>query len=162
VEKIEKERIQVMKTRFNKFVDIVKNGEKAMSIEAFIQSITNEKETKLEDLPQELKVMFVMADLNGDGLISFSEYSFFLTLLSSSNERFRLAFEMMDKDGSGKIDLTEFMQIMNTEGVDSQFVRNMKSLPLMHQFFGKDCSGSLTFSDFSHFVFVFFFLIHIC
>jgi Ca2+-binding EF-hand superfamily protein len=157
VEKIEKERLQVMKTRFNQFVDTVQNGEKAMSFEAFIQSITNDKETKSENVPQELKVMFVMADLNGDGLINFSEYSFFLTLLSSSNERFRLAFEMLDKDGSGKIDLPEFMQIMNTEGVDSEFVRNMKSLPLIHQFFGKDCSGSLTFHDFSHFIHVFFF-----
>eukprot|EP01080_Neovahlkampfia_damariscottae_P003863 gene3863-7023_t len=153
ISKIEDEQKEKIRKQFEQYVDLIEDGEKSMSLEAFIKSITHEKVTlKESQVPEDLKVMFVMADLNGNGVLSFSEYSFFLTLLSSSNERFKLAFEMMDKDGSGKIDLNEFMQIMNTEGVDSKFVNSMKQLPLMHKFFGEDCSGELSFSEFSSFV----------
>ena len=155
MEKLEEEQKKQMKKSFEQYVDVIQDGEKSMSLEAFIKSITHEKVSlKPEDVPQDLKVMFVLADLNGNGVLSFSEYSFFFTLLTSSNEKFKLAFEMMDKDGSSKIDLNEFMQIMNTEGVDSKFVSSMKQLPLMHKFFGSDCSGSLSFAEFSSFVHV--------
>jgi calcium uptake protein 1, mitochondrial len=40
-------------------------------------------------------------DDDGNGLISWSEYSFFVTLLLTPEEDFEVAFKMFDADGNG-------------------------------------------------------------
>ncbi|CAM0945274.1 unnamed protein product [Alopecurus aequalis] len=55
---------------------------------------------------------FMLFDTNGDGLISFSEYIFFVTLLSIPESSFSVAFKMFDLDHSGEIDKEEFKKVM--------------------------------------------------
>ena len=55
---------------------------------------------------------FKLADTDGDGLISFEEYLFFLSLISTPPSYFQIAFKMFDIDKSGFIDLNEFQQII--------------------------------------------------
>ncbi|CAB3396507.1 unnamed protein product [Caenorhabditis bovis] len=52
-------------------------------------------------------------DLDQNGLISYSEYIFLLTLLTKSKSAFRIAFLMFDEDDNGNIDCDEFMLIRN-------------------------------------------------
>eukprot|EP00126_Sphaerothecum_destruens_P009162 Sdes_comp20446_c0_seq1m14631 len=47
------------------------------------------------------------------GLISFPEYVFLLTALSTSPRRFEIAFKMFDLDGNGTVDLSEFQQVQS-------------------------------------------------
>lgn len=55
---------------------------------------------------------FMLFDTNGDGLISFKEYLFFVTLLSIPESSFSVAFKMFDIDCNGQIDREEFMKVM--------------------------------------------------
>ncbi|KAL9230282.1 hypothetical protein vseg_005655 [Gypsophila vaccaria] len=55
---------------------------------------------------------FMLFDVNSDGLISFKEYIFFLTLLNIPESSFSVAFKMFDIDNNGEIDRDEFKQVM--------------------------------------------------
>ncbi|XP_074287094.1 calcium uptake protein, mitochondrial-like [Silene latifolia] len=55
---------------------------------------------------------FMLFDVNNDGLISFKEYIFFVTLLSIPESSFSVAFKMFDIDNNGEIDRDEFKQVM--------------------------------------------------
>ncbi|VAI58422.1 unnamed protein product [Triticum turgidum subsp. durum] len=46
---------------------------------------------------------FMLFDTNGDGLISFAEYIFFVTLLSIPESSFNIAFKMFDLDHNGSL-----------------------------------------------------------
>ena len=48
-------------------------------------------------------------DTDGDGLISYGEYVFFLTLLSIPTHDFAVAFRMFDDDGNGAPDCLEML-----------------------------------------------------
>lgn len=54
-----------------------------------------------------------LVDQDGDGLLSFGEYMFFLTLLAVSSDQFEVAFKAMDRDGDGAVDQREFEQILS-------------------------------------------------
>ena len=46
--------------------------------------------------------------LGAGGLISFSDYIFLLTVLSTSRRHFEIAFKMFDLNGDGDVDAKEF------------------------------------------------------
>ena len=56
-----------------------------------------------------------LADTDGDGLISYQEYLFFLSLLGTPPSHFQIAFQMFDSDRSGVLDLAEFQRMMRTD-----------------------------------------------
>ena len=55
---------------------------------------------------------FKLFDTDGDGLISFPEYLFFITLLSLSESHVKTAFQQFDVDGSGHLCRNEFIDMM--------------------------------------------------
>lgn len=55
---------------------------------------------------------FILFDVNNDGLISFKEYIFFVTLLSIPESSFSVAFKMFDIDNNGEISKEEFKKVM--------------------------------------------------
>ncbi|XP_057524348.1 calcium uptake protein, mitochondrial-like [Amaranthus tricolor] len=63
----------------------------------------------LKCLPSEF---FMLFDVDNDGLISFKEYIFFVTLLSIPESSFSIAFKMFDIDKNGEIDRDEFKKVM--------------------------------------------------
>lgn len=52
-----------------------------------------------------------LVDLNGDGLISFTEYMFFTVLLSVPQRQVRLVLSLMDANGDGSVSQSEFDRV---------------------------------------------------
>lgn len=90
------------------------SGEWFMTLDDFIHAVLpsdfrGKKETvKPENVPE----FFKLADLDGDGLISYGEFIFFLTMLGIPQRHIRSAFIMFDRDDSGGLDREEFAQVL--------------------------------------------------
>ncbi|EOY29413.1 Calcium ion binding protein, putative isoform 1 [Theobroma cacao] len=109
---------------------------------------------------------FMLFDTNSDGLISFKEYIFFVTLLSIPQSSFSTAFKMFDVDNSGEIDKEEFKKVMalmranNRQGaVHSDGLRiglkvtgSVENGGLVEHFFGKDGKARLQHDKFVEFL----------
>lgn len=97
------------------------------------------------------------------GLITFSDYIFLLTILSTSKRQFEIAFRMFDLNGDGDVDAEEFAQVQNiirqTTSVGSRHrdhanagstLKGMNSA-LSNYFFGENLDGKLTIERFLEF-----------
>uniref|UniRef100_A0A8C8RIG7 Calcium uptake protein 1, mitochondrial n=1 Tax=Pelusios castaneus TaxID=367368 RepID=A0A8C8RIG7_9SAUR len=98
------------------------------------------------------------------GLISFSDYIFLTTVLSTPQRNFEIAFKMFDLNGDGEVDMEEFEQVQS-------IIRSQTSMGMRHRdrsttgntlkpgfssalttyFFGPDLKGKLTISNFLEF-----------
>nr|XP_014341264.1 PREDICTED: calcium uptake protein 1, mitochondrial isoform X11 [Latimeria chalumnae] len=165
---------------------INENGESEvfMTPQDFVRSITpNEKQPehlgldqfivkrydgKTERLSQE-REKFAQEDsifysLGECGLISFSDYIFLTTVLSTPQRNFEIAFKMFDLNGDGEVDMEEFEQVQS-------IIRSQTSMGMRHRdrsttgntlktgfssalttyFFGNDLKGKLTIKNFLEF-----------
>ncbi|PKA56583.1 hypothetical protein AXF42_Ash015356 [Apostasia shenzhenica] len=109
---------------------------------------------------------FMFFDTNSDGLISFPEYIFFVTLLSIPESSFSVAFKMFDLDHNGEIKIDEFKKVMalmrshNRQGasqkgglrVGLKVGKSVENGGILEYFFGKDGTGCLKHDDFVQFL----------
>ncbi|KAJ9141061.1 hypothetical protein P3X46_031641 [Hevea brasiliensis] len=109
---------------------------------------------------------FMLFDTNSDGLISFPEYIFFVTLLSIPESSFSVAFKMFDLDNNGEIDREEFKKVMtlmrsqNRQGARHRDGRRLgprigepvENGGLLEYFFGKDGKNCLKHGRFVQFL----------
>ncbi|XP_038985430.1 calcium uptake protein, mitochondrial-like isoform X2 [Phoenix dactylifera] len=109
---------------------------------------------------------FMLFDTNNDGLISFPEYIFFVTLLSIPESSFSVAFKMFDIDNSGEIEMEEFKKVMalmrsyNRQGASHRdglrtglkVSKSVEDGGLVEYFFGKDGNGCLQHDKFVQFL----------
>ncbi|XP_026537038.1 calcium uptake protein 1, mitochondrial [Notechis scutatus] len=98
------------------------------------------------------------------GLISFSDYIFLTTVLSTPQRNFEIAFKMFDLNGDGEVDMEEFEQVQSiTRSQTSMGMRHRDrsttgntlktgfNSALTTYFFGADLKGKLTISHFLEF-----------
>ncbi|WJX16262.1 hypothetical protein P8452_06315 [Trifolium repens] len=109
---------------------------------------------------------FMLFDVNSDGLISFKEYIFFVTLLSIPESSFSVAFKMFDVDNNGEITKEEFKKVMalmrshhrqgvqHRDGLRTGLKVNdsVENGGLLEYFFGKDGKSSLQLDKFVQFL----------
>uniref|UniRef100_A0ACD5UCK8 Uncharacterized protein n=1 Tax=Avena sativa TaxID=4498 RepID=A0ACD5UCK8_AVESA len=109
---------------------------------------------------------FALFDTNTDGLISFAEYIFFVTLLSIPESSFSAAFKMFDVDFSGEIDKEEFKKVMalmrsfnrqgaaHRDGLRTGFKvgQSVENGGLVDYFFGNGGNEPLHFDKFTSFL----------
>ncbi|KNC46536.1 Y67H2A.4a [Thecamonas trahens ATCC 50062] len=113
--------------------------------------------------------LFADFDVNHDGLISFAEYLFFITLLSIPESEFQVAFKMFDTNHDGTVDADEFSRVMETlkdrtaigqhsRGGSRSFTHMSDKNEFtetcrgIHAFFGEDGKGSVSFDVFEQFM----------
>ncbi|XP_054806118.1 calcium uptake protein, mitochondrial-like [Prosopis cineraria] len=97
---------------------------------------------------------FMLFDTNNDGLISFPEYIFFVTLLSIPESGFQVAFKMFDLDNNGHIDKQEFnkvMALMRSQHRQGD-VTGVEDGGLLQYFFGKEGKDCLNIEKFGQFL----------
>ncbi|XP_036355976.1 calcium uptake protein 1, mitochondrial isoform X5 [Octopus sinensis] len=117
-----------------------------------------------EDYPElELGEHSIFYKLGQSGLISFSDYILLLTVLSTPQRNFEIAFQMFDLNGDGNVDAEEFEKVQ-------QIVMNQTSMGMRHRdrsttgnvnkgvssalstfFFGPDAKKKLTVENFLDF-----------
>ncbi|CAN6449939.1 unnamed protein product [Victoria cruziana] len=109
---------------------------------------------------------FMLFDTNNDGLISFAEYIFFVTLLSIPESSFSAAFKMFDLDNNGEIEREEFKKVMslmrsyNRQGMKHRDGKriglkigdSVENGGLVEYFFGKDGNSGLEHEKFVGFL----------
>ncbi|CAI9291927.1 unnamed protein product [Lactuca saligna] len=109
---------------------------------------------------------FMLFDVNNDGLISFKEYIFFVTLLSIPESSFSVAFKMFDIDNDGEIDREEFKKVMalmrgyNRQGAYQKggnrtgfkVGSRLENGGLVNYFFGEDGNKRLQLENFVQFL----------
>ena len=150
---------------FEYFASVHKGKEAFMTVSDFMRSIlpfdyrhrdnTTPNNAPTKDLESSV---FAMIDVDGDGLISFPEYIFFITLLAIPKQHFRLAFHMFDYDGSGGVSLEEFtkmMEVMRSQSPhgQQQRTRSVGELGgLLETFFGRDGSKMLDYPTWEKFM----------
>ncbi|XP_010913359.1 calcium uptake protein, mitochondrial isoform X2 [Elaeis guineensis] len=90
---------------------------------------------------------FMLFDTNNDGLISFPEYIFFVTLLSIPESSFSVAFKMFDIDNSGQ-------GASHRDGlrIGLKVGKSVEDGGLVEYFFGKDGKGHLQHDKFVQFL----------
>uniref|UniRef100_A0A8C6FE23 Calcium uptake protein 1, mitochondrial n=1 Tax=Monodon monoceros TaxID=40151 RepID=A0A8C6FE23_MONMO len=123
----------------------------------FWQKIAQERE-KFAD---EGSIFYTLGEC---GLISFSDYIFLTTVLSTPQRNFEIAFKMFDLNGDGEVDMEEFEQVQS-------IIRSQTSMGMRHRdrsttgntlksglcsalttyFFGADLKGKLTIKNFLEF-----------
>ncbi|KAK6927588.1 EF-hand domain [Dillenia turbinata] len=109
---------------------------------------------------------FMLFDVNKDGLISFKEYIFFVTLLSLPESSFSVAFKMFDISNDGEIHMEEFKKVMglmqahNRQGKHQRgglrtglrVGHTVENGGLIEYFFGKDGKRRLKHDNFVQFL----------
>ncbi|XP_010250313.1 PREDICTED: calcium uptake protein 1, mitochondrial-like [Nelumbo nucifera] len=109
---------------------------------------------------------FMLFDTNSDGLISFAEYIFLVTLLSIPESSFSVAFKMFDLDNNGEVDREEFKKVMalmrahNRQGshhrdglrTGLKIGKPVENGGLLPKFFGKDGKSCLQHETFVKFL----------
>ncbi|EDQ88675.1 uncharacterized protein MONBRDRAFT_32612 [Monosiga brevicollis MX1] len=118
--------------------------------------------------PSPLTRSYRAGELNRDkdaGLISYEEFLFLLTALSSPPRQFELAFKMFDLDGNGVVDLVEFAQVQQAVQAKHPVGKRLpmtdcglvnadvlQRSPMLQRFFGSRGNKKLTFEAFRQFM----------
>ncbi|KAK2392094.1 calcium uptake protein, mitochondrial [Trifolium repens] len=105
---------------------------------------------------------FMLFDVNGDGLISFREYLFLVTLLSIPESSFSAVFKMFDMDNDGEIDKEEFKRVVTSMRSHSRHGvhrrdelltdASIENGRMVEYLFGKDGKGRLKHDKFVKFI----------
>ncbi|XP_075279304.1 calcium uptake protein 1, mitochondrial isoform X3 [Opisthocomus hoazin] len=126
-----------------------------------LQSHTMKLSQEREKFADEDSIFYALGEC---GLISFSDYIFLTTVLSTPQRNFEIAFKMFDLNGDGEVDMEEFEQVQS-------IIRSQTSMGMRHRdrsttgntlktgfnsalttyFFGADLKGKLTISQFLDF-----------
>ena len=159
--KLDRKQQKRLRAIFNRFASVKDTtGEPVMTPEDFVKSLTersvplNEREqqeiTHRNASSRNLDLLFRVADSGQSGKITFPEYLFLFKMLTTPESEFQLLFKMFDLDKDGAISKDEFRKVMKVNlqrGVDLDYDSD-----LVHRFFGRDGSGTLSFNQFSQFM----------
>eukprot|EP00659_Diplonema_papillatum_P020575 gene20575-31687_t len=136
---------------FKQYASLEKEGEKMMSVEDFIRSLLRRRvlATVSANATKDVEQLFRQVDANSDGLLSFQEYSLFMTLLTNRKEDIEWCFRMFDFNKSLKVEIDEFKAIVTALSNDPTVKYSWEG-GLTEKFFRH--KSSLTFKEFYGFV----------
>lgn len=168
------------KTRFDQFATIEADGQFLMTPADFLESVMHRSLqgwSRKRSLPDTVVSQMVKSTppiskgsrkffrtLQENGIITFSEYLFLLTILTKSQRGLEIAFKMLDKDGNGRLCKDEFFvfeDMVNKKSSAKSMAMHkgerkrgdfLSKTTLKMHFFGSRGSGQLTFQQFSKFM----------
>ncbi|XP_040907153.1 calcium uptake protein 2, mitochondrial [Toxotes jaculatrix] len=170
--------LSARKIRFNRFASVVYEQEPYMTPRDFLFSVMLENvDRKLQKLvltKQEVNKMLAAAskakpgndlfrNLGDNGLISYTEYLFLLTILTKPRTGFHIAFKMLDVDGNEHVDRKEFLKLKKIIGKSKKrAAKDVTEKPaeegegvnttLQAYFFGRKGENKLQYQEFRRFM----------
>ncbi|KAE8288073.1 Calcium uptake protein 2, mitochondrial EF-hand domain-containing family member A1 Precursor [Larimichthys crocea] len=170
--------LSARRIRFNQFASVVYQEEPYMTPRDFLFSVMLEDvDRKLQKrmlTQQEVDRMLVSASkvgagndlfrtLGDNGLISYTEYLFLLTILTKPRTGFHIAFKMLDVDGNEQVDQKEFLKLKNIIGSSKKRIPvdgtekpaeegEHVNTTLQAYFFGKKGDNKLQYQEFRRFM----------
>ncbi|XP_020790212.1 calcium uptake protein 2, mitochondrial [Boleophthalmus pectinirostris] len=172
--------LSARRLRFIQFASVVYQGEPYMTPRDFLYSVMLENvDRKLQKrilTEQEVQKMLTAASkaragdslfrsLGDNGLISYTEYLFLLTILTKPRTGFHIAFKMLDVDGNEHVDKKEFLKLKKIiaksrkvprpvakENVESPAEEVVVNTTLQVHFFGQKGQNKLQYQDFHRFM----------
>ncbi|XP_049891841.1 calcium uptake protein 2, mitochondrial [Epinephelus moara] len=170
--------LSARKIRFNQFASVVYEQEPYMTPRDFLFSVMLENvDRKLQKrilTTQEVNKMLVAASkakpgnelfrsIGDNGLISYTEYLFLLTILTKPRTGFHIAFKMLDVDGNEHVDQREFLKLKKIIGKSKTRVPidstekpaeegESVNTTLQAYFFGKRGENKLQYQEFRRFM----------
>ncbi|XP_053703928.1 calcium uptake protein 2, mitochondrial [Synchiropus splendidus] len=171
--------LSARRLRFFQFASVVFEQEPYMTPRDFLHSIMLEDvDHKLQKrvlTEQEVNNMLAIASRSragnelfrnwgDDGLISYTEYLFLLTILTKPQTGFHIAFKMLDIDGNEHVDKKEFMKLKNIigkskrrasmDGTEAMLAEDGEgvSTTLQAYFFGRNGQNKLQYQEFQRFM----------
>ncbi|KAM3935695.1 calcium uptake protein 2, mitochondrial [Leptodactylus fuscus] len=168
------EKQSLRKQRFMHFASLQYDGEYYMTPRDFLFSVMFEnlqhKSTARTLTKKEFESMLSRAakakpgpkffrDLGDNGLISYTEYLFLLTILTKPQTGFHIAFQMLDTDDNDQVDKKEFFKLqkilgtkdeLKTDSVQESDSGDINTTLLVH-FFGRGGRDKLQYSSFYRF-----------
>ncbi|XP_060911985.1 calcium uptake protein 2, mitochondrial [Labrus mixtus] len=166
------------KVRFNQFASVMYEQEPYMTPRDFLYSIMLEdvdrklqkKTLTTEEVNDMLKAASkaragneLFRTLGDNGLISYTEYLFLLTILTKPRTGFHIAFKMLDVDGNEHVDQKEFLTLKKIIGKSKRRVPkegteiaaeegDNVNTTLQVYFFGKRGQNKLQYQEFHRFM----------
>lgn len=116
-------------SRFQHYASVRKRkgGPVYMTAEDFVLALLASPERVLRnpDTVKELHRLFEAMDANGDCYISFPEFRFLMSLLTSDPREVAALFHIVDMDESGTLSLEEFANVLRGATKDEAVVRSL-------------------------------------
>ncbi|XP_056603166.1 calcium uptake protein 2, mitochondrial [Triplophysa dalaica] len=169
--------VSTKRLRFYQFASMLYEQEPYMTPRDFLYSVLLEKmDRKLQkkiltqaDVEEMGKVASkaqagnnLFRGIGDQGLISYTEYLFLLTILTKPDTGFHIAFKMLDIDGNEHVDKKEFQKLKIIIGPRKAFVKKDESevlnnadevnTTLLVMFFGENDDKKLQYKDFCSFM----------
>lgn len=140
-----------LKRRFSKFATV--GSQSHMTLDDFVLSccssaVAERSESKSLVISPAVRQLFAQVDANGDGMLSFSEYCVLFTFLSTTDEMFKTAFHMFDRDENGSLDFSEFKVAMKALSVDPTASLDLEGSGLVKGMFGEKLDKALSLKHF--------------
>lgn len=172
------QQLSARRLRFIQFASVVYQNEPYMTPRDFLYSVMLENvDRKLQKrvlAESEVSNMLVAAaktkggnalfrTLGDNGLISYTEYLFLLTILTKPRTGFHIAFKMLDVDGNEQVDKKEFLKLKNIIAKSKKRVALAKAIEnsvnganvnttLQAYFFGLKGEDKLQYQEFQRFM----------
>jgi solute carrier family 25 aspartate/glutamate transporter 12/13 len=136
---------------FDRYASLEKGGQKFMTADDFLKAITAVENTDAHPRgaldEDKFRVLFRMADVDKNNLITFQEYVNFQSIINKPDAEYMLAFTIFDRDANGKISKSDFQAVVETSFLDSAIPFDF-NCDLVRLYFGKG-SNELTYSQFT-------------
>lgn len=117
------------RARFQHYASVKKRkgGPSYMNAEDFVLALLASPDSTLADptIAEDLRELFNTIDANGDGFISFPEFRFLISLLTSRPADIALLFRVVDEDGDGAITLGQFSDVLRGLTKDEAAARSL-------------------------------------
>ncbi|XP_071786355.1 calcium uptake protein 3, mitochondrial-like isoform X6 [Asterias amurensis] len=158
--------------RFRSFASIDYNGQIYMTMQDFLESVTEENprprigrfrlqaekvKYMLDNTPGKKKgsTTQLFRTIMDKGIISYTEYLFLLCILTKPKAGYEVAFKMFDRDGNNKIDRREFLlmeEIFRKKTESDKSNELVQETTLLRYFFGAKGTETLNYTCFCTFM----------